>query len=141
MADDFGDIVFDEDEKHPATLEELIEGWLAYQAAPNKAVEDEYWWACSAVFKLTAHYPEWAWRFILATLDSLVRNPNDDAFAVLAAGALEDLLAIHGSIVIDRVETEARQSPDFRRLLGGVWQNRMSDDSWQRVTKAAVKRW
>src|SRR3954469_6246097 len=109
MAEDFGDIVFsDEDKRHPATLEELVDGWIAYQASPDQKIDSEYWWACSAVFHLTSDYPEWAWAFVLTTLDALVRNPNDDAFAVLAAGTLEDLLADHAPVVIDRVETEAR---------------------------------
>ena len=52
---------------------------------------------------------------------------------MLSAGPLEDLLAYHGHLIIDRVEAEARRKPLFAKLLGGVWQNIMPDDIWTRV--------
>ena len=132
MAETFGDIVFDEGEKHPATLEELVEGWLAYQASLDKDIDSEYWWACQAVFDLTADYPEWAWRFILATLEVLNKVPNDNAFGLLGASTLEDLLDYHGSLVIDRIEAEAQKSQQFRRLLGTIWESG-PPEVWQRI--------
>jgi hypothetical protein len=66
---------------------------------------------------------------------------SDRAFAVLAAGPLEDLLAYHGSEFIDRVETEARRNPRFRDLLGGVWRNTITDDIWARVEKIRGPGW
>jgi hypothetical protein len=58
--------------------------------------------------------------------------------ALLAAGPLEDLLAHHGELWIDRVEAQAQADPKFNYLLGGVWQNQMTEDVWQRVQ--AVRR-
>jgi len=71
--------------------------------------------------------------------------PEDDEpnnlLGNLAAGPLEDLLAYHGSEMIDELELLARRNPDFSYLLGGVWQNLMSDDVWKRVQAAASRRW
>ncbi|HUV96794.1 MAG TPA: hypothetical protein VMV98_04925, partial [Acidobacteriaceae bacterium] len=52
----------------------------------------------------------------------------------------EDLLAKHCEIFIDRVEAEARKDPRFAKLLGGVWQNKMSDAVWKRVQAAWDRR-
>jgi hypothetical protein len=52
---------------------------------------------------------------------------------VLSAGPIEDLLAQHGDAFIDRVEIEARRDPSFAKVLGGVWQNSMSDEVWKRL--------
>lgn len=55
---------------------------------------------------------------------------------VFAAGPVEDLLGHHGPKVIDRIEHKARNEAAFARVLGGVWQNRMSDEIWDRVKAA-----
>ena len=52
---------------------------------------------------------------------------------VLAAGPIEDLLAKHGADFIDRVEAEARNDPNFAKVLGGVWKNEMPADVWARL--------
>jgi hypothetical protein len=56
----------------------------------------------------------------------------------LAAGALEDLIADHGPMVIDRVEALARESARFRYLLSGVWPRGQDTQGevWQRVLLA-----
>jgi hypothetical protein len=59
----------------------------------------------------------------------------------LAAGPLDDLLAAHGSALIERIETEARRNPAFNLLLGGVWQNTMSPDVWGRIQAARLEVW
>lgn len=56
----------------------------------------------------------------------------------IAAGPLEDLIAYHGKLVIDRIEQLARRQPRFRYALYGVWQLDEDDGSevWQRVLRA-----
>jgi hypothetical protein len=66
---------------------------------------------------------------------------SDSILGNLAAGPLEDLLVDHGPEFIDRVEILARQDRQFRRLLGAVWQNAMSDDLWNRVKAVAGPSW
>ena|ERR1039457_1372368 len=82
--------------------------------------------------------PEVAWP---AILEILKRGLAEEQLSVLAAGPLEDLLACHGEQFIDRVELEARRNPSFNHLLGGVWQNQMSQDIWTRVQKARRAIW
>jgi hypothetical protein len=35
--------------------------------------------------------------------------------------------------MIQYIEQEAKADPSFARLLGGVWQNAMTDDVWNRL--------
>ena len=64
-----------------------------------------------------------------------------EAFSLLAAGPLEDLLSEHGPVFIDRLEQEATASKRFDHLLGGVWRLSMTDDVWNRVQKARSAVW
>ena len=81
------------------------------------------------------------WQGILNALRNTTPDPSHPTFSNLAAGPLEDLLAQHGAEVIDRVVLEARRSPAFNLLLGGVWQNQMTDEVWSKVQKARLKSW
>jgi hypothetical protein len=78
---------------------------------------------------------------ILEALGRMDADPSQQAFQVLAAGPLEDLLADHGAAIIVRVEEEARRNPRFNLLLGGVWRNSMTHDIWQRVEAARLTVW
>ena len=91
---------------------------------------DEAFWAFEELDDLCTDSPEDAWEIILGVL---ARDLSDEDIGMLAAGPLEDLLARHGRSIIERVEHEARRNPAFASLLGGVWQNTMSDDIWTRV--------
>jgi hypothetical protein len=61
---------------------------------------------------------------------------TDKQISLLAAGPVEDLLALHGGQFIDRIEAEAQRSPAFAHVLGGVWQRDMPSEIWQRVEVA-----
>lgn len=97
---------------------------------------------------------------LLEGLNRLVRESPNDALSViqfintgiaekndyellsnLAAGPLEDLLVRNGSKVIDRIEVIAKEDSEFRKCLGGVWQNAMSDELFERVQKYADHSW
>jgi uncharacterized protein DUF6869 len=49
------------------------------------------------------------------------RAASEQAFQCVVAGPLEDLLAQHGAIFIDRVEHSAKTDQRFKRCLGNVW--------------------
>ena len=66
---------------------------------------------------------------------------SDKSLAVLAAGALEDLLVDFGESYIERVEELARKNLRFNHLLGGVWKNAMTDELWLCVQKARLSGW
>lgn len=53
----------------------------------------------------------------------------------VAAGPLEDLVRMHGPVLIDRIEAEGRKDPKFRRALAGLWFG-----SEQTPTRARVER-
>jgi len=78
------------------------------------------------------------WRFIKHAHS---QKPSDKVVAVLAAGPLEDLLAGSGDTYIDEIATLARKDPRFKNLLGGVWQNSMSDALWAKVNEIRGSGW
>ena len=77
--------------------------------------------------------PEAAWEAVLRIMQHELSN---EQIALLAAGPIEDLLAWHGTQFIDRIEAEARRSPAFAHVLGGVWRHDMPQEIWQRVESA-----
>jgi hypothetical protein len=105
------------------TVSEVVTAWFGGEHTMYDAVHDS---------------PEVAWP---AILEILKRGVTDEQLSLLAAGPLEDLLASHGAQFIERVEQESGRSPSFNRLLGGVWQNQMSQDIWSRVQKARREVW
>jgi hypothetical protein len=123
-----------------AELEKLVIDWIDAQSSDVEPLEKRPgWWAVEQVM-------DWAldgstdkvWEFIVATYK---RGISEKVFAMLAAGPLEDLLAMHGAEYIDRIEVLAWQDPEFNRLIGGVWQNIMSDDIWARVQDVRNEVW
>ena len=98
----------------------------AYTKRDNSATE----WAIDKIFDITFKSPEELWDLILEILH---RDPPVEVIQVLAAGPLEDYLAKCGEKVIERVEAQAAKDKKFKSLLGGVWQNTMSEDVWSRV--------
>lgn len=77
--------------------------------------------------------PEIVWQ---AVLQIMQHRLTDEQLTLLAAGPVEDLLALHGAQFIDRIEAEAKRSPAFAHLLGGVWPRDMAPALWQRVEAA-----
>lgn len=101
-------------------------------------LDDRFFWAWEKIIDLISNEPETAWDIIKKILkyDSSLK-----VISRLAAGPLEDLLVDHGDKFIDRVEEEAKKNPDFAKLLGGVWQNAMSDEIWERIQKVCDRSW
>jgi hypothetical protein len=109
----------------------LADAWIAYWHAPNGFSEREtHAWAATDLYDLEYGDPETLWLLILEV------HRRDKSVAiqqVLSAGPIEDLLAKHGENFIERIEIEARRDPLFANLLGGVWKNCMSDQTWIRL--------
>lgn len=114
-----------------AELTAFAESWIAFMKAPENSEEYKaLFWVFDREYDLMNEEPEEIWRFILKVLSL---NNSIETQEVLSAGPLEDLLAKHGGAMIDRVEKEAKSNPLFAKLLGGVWQNSMTDEVWERV--------
>lgn len=78
---------------------------------------------------------------VLNALKNTKADPSHHVFQNLAAGPLEELLSRHGAELIEEIEVEARRSPEFNLLLGGVWKNSMSEEVWRRVCAARRQTW
>jgi hypothetical protein len=110
-------------------IEALAESWIDSCLLPDSS-SSGHPDVRGEVFDLSFDDPETLWRFILA---SHRRNQSTKIEEALSAGPLEELLAHYGEQFIDRIEKEARDSASFASLLGGVWQNSVSDAVWGRV--------
>ena len=124
-------------------LEALAKGWIEHHRHVDTGSDDtrdrnEFFWAWEELHELVRREPDTAWAVLL---DILNRDCSPPVMANLAAGPMEDLLAHHGPEFIDRVERQARQDVKFRSMLGGVWQNAMSDDIWRRVEAVRGRPW
>jgi len=118
--------------------QELSQEWIAAVNSDEKN-SDENQTAIDYVMDLPYEEKfDELWEFIKYTYK---QDINDKVISVLAAGPLEDLLANCGENYIKEIETLSRQEPKFRHLLGGVWQNSMSDTLWQKICKIRVTAW
>src|SRR6266567_4606870 len=98
----------------------LIATWIKHHKdqRASGAVPEETFWAWEELEQLCSNQPELA----LATiLQILATDQSDPVVDNLAAGPLEYLFVSHGEEFIDRIEAEARRTPAFKLLLGGVW--------------------
>jgi hypothetical protein len=118
--------------------EEDFDNWIAAYIDRQEREEipvdggGDLFWAVDKFFCYNDEEPELCWQ---AILEILRRKPSNKVFAILAAGPLEDLIQYHGTDYIDRIEIEARTNPDFKHLLGGVWES-SSPAVWKRVVFA-----
>ena len=111
-------------------LASLADDWIKYWHAPKSSPERERYVDATDLYDLEYNEPETLWLLILEIHQ---RDRSGPIQQVLSAGPLENLLAMHGDRFIDRVEMEGRKDPSFAKLLGGVWQNNMTDTVWKRV--------
>jgi hypothetical protein len=113
-------------------LNKLADAWIRHWHAPKDSDEREKTaWASGEVIELPYDgKSEELWQIILNVHE---RDQSITIRQVLSAGPIEDLLSHFGELYIERVEEKARQDPAFAKVLGGVWQNRMSDEVWQRL--------
>ena len=103
--------------------EKLLAGYMAHAEAVAHDRKDEHFWAFNAMIDVIWEDPESAWEVIVEVIS---RASDDATLGYVAAGPLEDLICEHPHLVIERVETRARQDARFRKAVAGVWgSNRM----------------
>src|SRR5437588_12828933 len=88
-------------------MNKIVDAWVAYNELGKVDVNSEYSWAEETV--MNWHLERDDESLLIFILAVYGRKMSDRAFAGLAAGPLEGLLADHGSKYIDRVETFARR--------------------------------
>lgn len=119
-------------------LHTWVSAWIHFQDTwDSKGENHPLFWAAEKFFELNDRDPELCWKAILTILS---RKPSTKVIGSLAAGPLEDLIQYHGPEFIDRIEEEARKNPDFRHLLGGVWES-SSPAVWARIEEARGQPW
>jgi len=78
---------------------------------------------------------------ILIILEKIDSNTKNKLFSLLAAGPLEELLQENGTKIINRVTVLARQNPEFRLLLNGVWDSEFDVSVKSKLSKYMKNRW
>jgi hypothetical protein len=117
----------------------LVDAWIKrYEIIEQKGDEapeaEALFWSYMEVDELCGDDPQ---RALTIITNILASTQNEYVLANLGAGPLETLLARHGKKLIANVEHLAKTNPRFRHLLQNVWQNRIDDQTWGRVLKAA----
>lgn len=103
------------------TPKELAEAYLRNHKARNKKPRNfDDFWAFEEVSDIVRNDPEEGWR---VTSILLAMATTDGVLAYVAAGPLEDLLKKHGPMVIDRIESLARENDRLQLALSGAWIN------------------
>lgn len=100
------------------------------QAESNSVPHEENFWTHMYWRDLVDEHPNVAFDLVL---EILARDQSRLVMQYLSAGPLEELLGQHGEQLIGRFEEEARRSPNFRKLLGGIWQGAMAEPIWKRL--------
>ncbi len=114
-------------------LADLHLNFLAETAEAKDATDHPLVWTWSFLDGLVRRHPGLALDVVLACVD---RADSAEVMAQVAAGALEDLIAHQGDLVIDRIEQAATGSPRVRYALSGVWpQGRGGGPVWSRILK------
>jgi hypothetical protein len=119
------------DERKKDERQKLARTWIALQTTPRHAPEyNSLFWSFERTYNLVREDPVEAWNLILAIL-ALDQSPQ--IRRSLSAGPIEGLLCYHGEFIIPHIERQAKADPSFARLLGGVGQNTMPDNIWNRL--------
>jgi hypothetical protein len=114
---------------------QLASAWIALQKTPQNSSEyHSLFWSFEHTYDLVREDPMEAWKLILAIWSLDQSAPTRQG---LCAGPIAELLCYHGEYIIPHIEKRAMADPSFARLLGGLWQNTMTntmtDDIWNRV--------
>lgn len=109
----------------------LVDKWIELQSLPQDSDEaNSLMWAAEEFFALTDTEPQECWDVILEVVN---KTDNEWVLTNLAAGPLEDLLALHPNESIVWLEREVPKNPRLKSILSGVWKNLIPDDVWERV--------
>ena len=116
----------------------IAEGWIDLRTSKlskrERALSE---WANEALQVAIYNDADYALRIIEAIHEL---DPSHRTVEEFAAGPVEDILAYQGVFVIDRIEQKARKDPSFAFVLGGVWQNIMPDNIWERIQSCQERR-
>ncbi|MCP5304387.1 MAG: hypothetical protein H6953_02980 [Chromatiaceae bacterium] len=126
------------EERTPAAIaEEWIEKWSAEEPpAIGPGVSES-----TLDWEIPRENPTLCLEAIEEVLARIDAKPGNRYFQVLAAGPLEDVLNEHGKVVVDQVAEMARQNPEFRLLLNGVWPSEIDPSVLEKLQKFRGEPW
>ncbi|WP_019899702.1 DUF6869 domain-containing protein [Methylotenera mobilis] len=120
------------------SAQEVASAWIAKWSQPDPdAGLDGF----DLDFDIPRENPNLCLEAILEILEIIPADISNHHFQVLAAGPLEDLLVEHGETYVGRIEELARQRPDFRLLLNGVWNNSINPNVVKQLSKYWGNKW
>lgn len=114
----------------PIDIKGLAEAYIS--AASNEKWPEELWWVWEKLYRLVEKLPQTAFD-VIVQITKL--DPPDEVLTYVGAAPLENLLALHGEAMIEKIEEEAKQNPRLRTCLAGVLKSTISDEVWERVKK------
>lgn len=126
-------------------VQHLAEAWHSYQGKCEAATQcgqeqpghnDADFWGVSIMQALESEGDaELMWECTMEIWRTMESN-NDSRVGLFAASIVEDLIDSFGPQVIDRIESKAKEDPEFRKMLLGVWPPSDEDrPDWQRIVK------
>ena len=110
---------------------ELAKNWISLQVLDQASSEAQaLMWAAEEVNLLALRSPKECWDIILEIIEQ-----TDDEWILtnVAAGPLENLLALNSEAVISFVEIEVRSNEKLKSILSGIWKNLIPDEIWERI--------
>ena len=118
-------------------IEEDLDKWInAYISVydGDDPIDEEHpcYWAVEKFADLEADSPQLCWQAIIGIVEGV---PQHRVLANLASGPMEELVELHGLEYIDKIESQARSSSDFRVLLRELWETTNSA-IWTRILHA-----
>ena len=114
-----------------ASAEEVREAKTSALTSLAPMPEHPQEWAAEEVRNIIEGAAGEAWPLILKLVEFVPYD--EEVFSFLAAGPVEDFLALHGDQCFAQVEQLTMSCPRFKDLLCGVLQNDMSDELWSKV--------
>jgi len=110
---------------------QLAKAWIALQTTPRSSPEyNALFWSFEQTYNLVRKDPDEAWKLILIIWSF---DQSQLTRQGLCAGPIEELLCYHGEYILPHIEKQAKADPSFAKLLGGLWQNTISDAIWNRL--------
>jgi hypothetical protein len=115
------------------------ESWIRmHHAKEGSDTYKENFWAFDTLSNLCESSPEQCFAVINQII---LTDASDVVLSNLAAGPIEDLLVKHGEQIIELIVRSAKNSSDWKKMLGAVWQNDISDHVWQKLKSVADPSW
>ncbi|WP_144436651.1 DUF6869 domain-containing protein [Lysobacter antibioticus] len=112
-------------------LDKIVEGKLVL----TEDVPDETDWVDDRIYSIIIR--DRSFDLIVEFVNKVLeRRSTEEVMDNLAAGPVETMLFHGREVALDLIVEEARRNRLFKQMLGGVWQNNLSDELWEKFLQA-----